>query len=161
MSRIRRATAIVGALVAVVLLTGCEPPDPGATTSPTGTPTVEPVKTSPVATAVPTAEPKSTAHPLTCDSIVPQSRLDWIASQGWTLFPPDEFFAKLNSEGQNYPELFFQRNGGIVCPYGAGFHVNYVYGYSPMPESEWANISSSIITGDPFVENNLEGGPLF
>ncbi len=158
----RSIAAAVGMLFTLAALTACGPgePDPkpttepGAETSSAPTPTASPSATDEDPAPLP-------AEPLTCQNIVPQSRLDFIAAQGWTLFEPADFFAKLRSEGYAYPELRFQDNGGIVCPWASGDHVAYVYGFSALPADQVAAASEQVLGGDPFVQSDFAGGLLF
>jgi hypothetical protein len=162
MKTARRSTiAAAGILFALLALTACGPN--GGDPEPTTTPGADPSDTpTPSATPTPTDEPSTPpAEALTCQNIVPQSRLDFIAAQGWTLFEPADFFAKLRSEGFAYPELRFQDNGGIVCPWVSGDHVLYVYGYSPLPADQVEAASAQVLDGDPFVQSDFSGGRLF
>lgn len=152
----RRPVAVVaGILFTIAALTACGPTggEPDPTTPPDAGPTDTP-------TATPTDPAPTPDEPLTCQNIVPQTRLDFIASQGWTLFEPADFFAKLRSEGYDYPELRFQDNGGIVCPWASGEHVVYVYGYSALPESQVDAAMAQVLAGDPFVQSDFDGGVL-
>ncbi len=134
-------------------------PDADATDTPGATATVEPVPTvAPTATVEPAPPP---AEPLTCQNIVPQTRLDTIAAAGWTLWEPTDYFAKLRGDGFDYPQLRFQDNGGIVCAWTVGNHVAYVYGYSPLPADQIAPASAQVLASDPYAESTFAGGPLF
>jgi hypothetical protein len=160
MKTARRSTAAACILLALAALTAC---GPGGEPEPTTTPSADSSDT-PSPSATPTATEEPSAPPdeaLTCQNIVPQSRLDFIAAQGWTLFEPADFFAKLRSEGFDYPELRFQDNGGIVCPWASGDHVAYVYGYSPLPADQVEAASAQVLAGDPFVQSDFAGGRLF
>ena len=158
----RSIAAGASLLLLIAALSACGPgegdptptTEPGAETSAPPSPTATPTETE-------TSEPEPPpAEPLTCQNIVPQSRLDFIAAAGWTLFEPADFFAKLRGEGHDYPELRFQDNGGIVCPWASGNHVAYVYGYSPLPADQVEAATAQVVSGDPFVQSDFAGGRL-
>jgi hypothetical protein len=47
-----------------------------------------------------------------------------------------------------------------VCPWAAGDHVAYVYGYSPLPADQVGPATEQVLAGDPFVQSEFAGGIL-
>jgi hypothetical protein len=158
----RTALTLTGASIAVALLAACTPTGGTDTADPSGsaTPTVS-------ATATPTATPSATptaAAPfvIDCTSIIPASRQDWLATSGWPLFAPADFFAKVRSEVSSSPYILMQDNGGIVCPYATSSEVVVAYGYAPLADSQVAEADSLIIgTNDGYVTSSYAGGTLY
>ena len=151
-----------GASLALVLVTGCTPTSGPDDADATGSPTPAASET-----ATPTAEagrPEPTVAPfvIDCSSIIPPSRQDWIATSGWPLFAPADFFAKVRSEVATSPYILMQDNGGIVCPYETGLEVVVAYGYAPLADSQVAEADSLIIaTNDGYVTSSYAGGTLY
>jgi len=159
----RAIHSALGLVVAAVLLAGCTPGsgDPASTSSATPKPT-ETVATP--ATPTPTPTPTAEAGPfvIDCQSIIPQSRRDWVNSSGWPLFAPADFFAKVRSEVSASPYILMQDNGGIVCPYTVGFEVTLAYGYAPLADSQVAEADSLIQgMGDMHTTSSHAGGTLY
>ena len=97
-----------------------------------------------------------------CTSIIPASRQDWLATSGWPLFAPADFFAKVRSEVSSSPYILMQDNGGIVCPYATSSEVVVAYGYAPLADSQVAEADSLIIgTNDGYVTSSYAGGTLY
>lgn len=157
---------LAGALLAA--LAACTPGSPGspgssATSGATSTPTPTGTATS-TPTPTPTAAPPVEAAPfvIDCNSIIPQSRRDWLASSGWPLFPPADFFAKVRSEVPSSPYILMQDNGGTVCPHTTGFEVVVAYGYAPLAASQVAEAESLIAgTNDGYSPSSYAGGTLW
>ncbi len=151
----------LGLAIAASLLVGCTPAadDAGSTPTPSPTPS-ESATPTPTPTPTPTAE----AGPFVvdCQSIIPQSRRDWVNSSGWPLFAPEEFFAKVRSEVASSPYILMQDNGGIVCPYTAGFEVTLAYGYAPLADAQVAEADALILgMGDLHSTSPYAGGTLY
>ncbi|MFM9877258.1 MAG: hypothetical protein ACKVOG_05325 [Rhodoglobus sp.] len=152
----------IGASLALVLVTGCTPTsgpdDAGATRS-------SPPAASETATPTPDAsgsEPTVAPFVIDCTSIIPASRQDWLATSGWPLFAPADFFAKVRSEVSSSPYILMQDNGGIVCPYATSSEVVVAYGYAPLADSQVAEADSLIIgTNDGYVTSSYAGGTLY
>lgn len=154
----------LGLAIAATLLVGCTPAADDAGSTPTPTPSPTPTETA-TPTPTPTPTPTAEAGPfvIDCQSIIPQSRRDWVNSSGWPLFAPEEFFAKVRSEAPySGPYILIQDNGGIVCPYTAGFEVTLAYGYAPLADSQVAEADSAILgMGDLHTTSPYAGGTLY
>ncbi|MDP3208059.1 MAG: hypothetical protein Q8M65_02825, partial [Rhodoglobus sp.] len=149
--------AIVLAGTLAVSLVGCGP------AGPTPTATVASSTSPPTATAS-TPTPTATAAPFVVDclSIIPQSRRDWVASSGWPLFAPADFFAKNRSEVASSPYILMQDNGGIVCPYATSLEIVLAYGYAPLADSQVTEANSLILgAGDSYATSSYAGGTLY
>ena len=157
----RRTLTLIGASMAVALLAACGPTATDtAGSSGSSTPTVGATSTP---TATPSATPTAAApFVIDCTSIIPASRQDWLATSGWPLFAPADFFAKVRSEVSSSPYIMMQDNGGIVCPYTTGFEVVVAYGYAPLADSQVTEADSLIIgTNDGYVTSSYAGGTLY
>ncbi|MEQ1738258.1 MAG: hypothetical protein ABL886_17880 [Rhodoglobus sp.] len=154
---LRTVAAIVLAGGLVATLAGCDPSGPTPTETVASTPTETPTET-PTPTPTPTVEP----FVLDCSSIIPQSRRDYVASLGGTLFPPADFFAK-NSSAPSSPYLLMQNNGGIICAYGGGLELTYAYGYAPLfDDAQVAEVTALILgPGDTYEISSYGGGTLY
>lgn len=156
----RPVRTIVIASMVIALMTAC---------TPTGTDTAESTGSpTPTASATATPTPTASATPTTapfaidCTSIIPASRQDWLATSGWPLFEPSEFFAKVRSEVSSSPYILMQDNGGIVCPYATSNEIVVAYGYAPLADSQVAEADSLIIgTNDGYVTSSYAGGTLY
>jgi len=159
----RAIHSALGLAVVAILLAGCTPTggDPAASGSSTPKPT-ETVASSPTPTPTPTVAPEPEPFVIDCQSIIPPSRRDWVNSSGWPLFAPEEFFAKVRSEVSASPYILMQDNGGIVCPYTAGFEVTLAYGYAPLADSQVAEADALIQgMGDMHTTSSYAGGTLY
>lgn len=152
---------LVGASMTIALMTACTPTGGGGSAGPSGSPT-------PTASATATPTPTASATPTTapfaidCTSIIPASRQDWLATSGWPLFEPADFFAKVRSEVSSSPYILMQDNGGIVCPYATSNEIVVAYGYAPLADSQVAEAESLIIgTNDGYVTSSYAGGTLY
>ena len=157
----RRTTlTLIGASLAVALLAGCTPTGTD-TADASGSPSPAASATTPAAT--PSATPTAAApFVIDCTSIIPASRQDWLATSGWPLFAPADFFAKVRSEVSSSPYILMQDNGGIVCPYATSSEVVVAYGYAPLADSQVAEADSLIIgTNDGYVTSSYAGGTLY
>ena len=159
----RAIHSALGLAVVAILLAGCTPTggDPAPSGSSTPKPT-ETVASSPTPTPTPTVAPEPEPFVIDCQSIIPPSRRDWVNSSGWPLFAPEEFFAKVRSEVSSSPYILMQDNGGIVCPYTAGFEVTLAYGYAPLADSQVAEADALIQgMGDMHTASSYAGGTLY
>ena len=160
----RTALTLIGAGIAVALLAACTPTGGTDTADATGSPSPS-VSASAKPQPTPTASPTPTAAApfvIDCTSIIPASRQDWLATSGWPLFAPADFFAKVRSEVSSSPYILVQDNGGIVCPYATSSEVVVAYGYAPLADSQVAEADSLIIgTNDGYVTSSYAGGTLY
>lgn len=157
----RTTRTALGLAVAALLLAGCTPGAGDASSTPSPTPT-ETVTASPTPTPTPTPTAEAGPFVIDCQSIIPQSRRDWVNSSGWPLFAPADFFAKVRSEVSASPYILMQDNGGIVCPYTVGFEVTLAYGYAPLADSQVAEADALIqAMGDLHTLSSYAGGTLY
>lgn len=157
----RTVRTLVGASMAIALMTACTPTGGTDSAGPTGSPTPT---ASVTATPTPTASATPTTAPfaIDCTSIIPASRQDWLATSGWPLFAPADFFAKVRSEVSSSPYILMEDNGGIVCPYATSNEIVVAYGYAPLADSQVAEADSLIIgTNDGYVTSSYAGGTLY
>ena len=157
MAPIRRSATLLatGSTVLAVLLTGCVFVVPTPTTP-------SPLVTEPSASPTPTAtDDPDTGPAVDCDTIVSDATRDSFEASGLALFPPEEFYAKNESEGHPGPYALMDANGGVVCPWHAESEVIAAYGYSPLAADQVDEAIALIGDGNPNTASPYADGTLY
>jgi hypothetical protein len=147
--------AAVGAGIVVAIVTGCTPGGVGTATPPTAADS---------ATPTPTPTPTAAAAPfvISCTTIVPTERFDFLTATAGELTPSADFIAKARTSPSPGVYPLMEDNGGIMCPWSTGSEYGMAYGYAPLFGSQADEVGALIDDGsDTYTVSSYSGGILY